>query len=207
MVSPYGPIVGMLYIPVDVRPWVISEIMIDKDEMAQYVFQYTVSNMNWIPNAWKMPICRKILAPLSIWAMDRLEAIPVYRNKPAQLTKTFRQSVDALQSGDNLLIFPENPNAKGKNSGYIQGGLGELYSGFTLLAQLYRKKAGKQCRFIPMYCHRRMRTMTFGKPIIYDPSNDPDLERERISQEAWNTMSEIYQEEESQWLKKHNKST
>ena len=52
-----------------------------------------------------------------------------------------------------------------------------------------------------------MRTMTFGKPIIYDPSNDPDLERERISQEAWNTMSEIYQEEESQWLKKHNKST
>ena len=201
----YGPIVGMLFIPAPVRPWVISDIFTDPDEIAGFVYRFTVSNFRWLPEKWKMPVCRRIVAPLSMWVMEQAEAIPVYRNKPMQLMKTFRMSADALQSGDNLLIFPENPDAVELKKGYVHEGLGELFSGFALLAQVYWKRTGKRCRFIPMYCHKHMRTMTFGEAIVYDPENDPQAERERISAEASRVMKGICAAEDERWRQRTEK--
>ena len=195
----YGPLVAILFLPVHVRPWVISEIMITKEEMADYVYRYTVSPWKWMPEAWKMPFCRHILATLSLWGMNQLEAIPVYRNKPTMLMKTMRLSAEALQSGDNLLIYPENPDAEGMLPGYEKEGVGPLFSGFALIAQVYWNKTGKRCRFMPMYCHKKRRTMTFGTEILYDPEADPNEERERISREAWEQMNAICQAEEKAW--------
>ncbi len=194
----YGPIVCMLYIPVPIRPWVISEISLDPEEVAQYVYRFTISRQKWLPEKLKMPIAR-LIGPISVWAMNQVECIPVYRNKPSKLMTTFRLSVEAMQAGDNLLIFPENPNAKAEDHGYEREGLGELFSGFTMLAQLYYKRTGKCCRFLPMYAHKNMRTMTFAKPITYDPDNDPMAERDRIVDYATREMQRIADEEEARW--------
>ena len=40
--------IRMLFCPVPVRPWTISDISIDPDEVAQYVYKYTFSQMKWL---------------------------------------------------------------------------------------------------------------------------------------------------------------
>lgn len=189
----YGPLVSMLYLPVPVRPWVIAEITRDPDEMAEYFDHYTLQPIRWIPSAWKRPIARGI-GRLCVTVMQQLESIPVYRNKPTMLMKTMRQSVQALEAGDNLLIFPENPNAVAQDHGYETEGVGELFSGFAMLAQIYYKRTGKLCRFQPMFVHKAAHTMSFGQSVIYDPTNEDAAERERISAHAAKEMQKLYQQ-------------
>lgn len=200
----YGPVVAMLNIPVPVRPWTISEISVDKDEMAAYVYKYTIKRQRWLPECLKMPVA-KMLGPISVWAMGCLESIPVFRNKPRNLINTFRMSVEAMQAGDNLLIFPENPNAAGEGHGYERQGLGELFSGFAMLAPIYYNKTGKCCRFIPVFAHQKMRTMTFAPIITYDPDREPNAERDRIVGELQASMRAMYEAEEAKYRQKNKR--
>lgn len=191
----YGPLVSMLYLPVPVRPWVISEITRDPEEMAEYFNHYTLQPIRWIPAGWKLPIARMI-GRLCVVVMRDLESIPVYRNKPTMLMRTMRQSVQALEAGDNLLIFPENPNAVAQDHGYETEGVGELFSGFAMLAQIYYKRTGKRCRFQPMFVHKAAHTMSFGRSIIYDPANEDSAERQRISDHAAEQLQQLYRQAE-----------
>ena len=54
----------------------------------------------------------RLAGTLSVTLMNQVEAIPVYRDQPAKLRDTIRQSVSAMEAGDNLLIFPENSGEK-----------------------------------------------------------------------------------------------
>lgn len=198
----YGPIVGMLYIPVPIRPWTISEITVDKDEVAAYVYRYTISRQRWLPEFLKWPIAR-LIGPVSVWAMNQLESIPVFRNKPRELMTTFRRSVEAMQAGDNLLIFPENPNAVAPEHGYERAGVGELFSGFAMLAPIYYNKTGKRCRFLPMFAHKGLRTLSFGHFVEYDPDNQPGEERDRIVREVTEQMQALSEREEALYRQRH----
>lgn len=199
----YGPVAGMLFCPVPVRSWSISDMMIDPKEVAEYSYKYTFSQIRWLgPLRW--PVAR-LLGYVSVWGMSRLEAVPVFRNKPRELMKTFRQSVEAMQAGDNLLIFPENPDADPNAPGYESGRPGELFRGFPMLAQVYHSRTGKRCRFLPMYAHKGMRTVSFGTEIVYDPNAAPIDERDRIVEEASRQMQALFEREEALWQKKHEK--
>ena len=192
----YGPVAAMLYIPVPVRPWVISNMTTSVQEVAEYVYKYTLGPITWLGPA-RMWISR-LLGRLSVWAMRQLEAIPVYRHKPRELMTTFRRSVEAMEAGDNLLIFPENPDAT-EIPGYQQGGMGEMFRGFPMLAQVYYNRTGKRCRFLPMYAHKGLRTLSFGEFILYDPDADPMAERDRIVDEATRQMREMAAREDAVW--------
>ncbi|MGN1021146.1 MAG: lysophospholipid acyltransferase family protein [Aristaeellaceae bacterium] len=198
----YGPVASMLCMPVPVRPWVISEMAISKEEVSAYVYKYTLGPATWLgPLRW--PIAR-LLGPISIWGMNQLECIPVFRNKPRELMTTFRTSVEALQAGDNILIFPENPDADRDHPGYEHGGMGELYRGFVMLAQVYYNRTGKRCRFLPMYAHKGLRTLSFGTEIVYDPDNDPMAERDRVVEEAYGQMTALAEREEALYQAQHS---
>ena len=184
----YGPVAAMLFIPVPVRPWVISNMTTSVQEVAEYLYKYTFGPITWLGSArWWFS---RLLGRLSVWAMRQLEAIPVYRHKPRELMTTFRRSVEAMEAGDNLLIFPENPDAT-EIPGYQQGGMGEMFRGFPMLAQVYYNRTGKRCRFLPMYAHKGLRTLSFGEFILYDPDADPMTERDRIVDEATRQMREM----------------
>ncbi|MBQ3486258.1 MAG: hypothetical protein IJA77_12240 [Clostridia bacterium] len=199
----YGPVAGMLFCPVPVRSWSISDMMIDPKEVAEYSYKYTFSQIKWLgPLRW--PVAR-ILGYVSVWGMTKLEAVPVYRNKPRELMVTFRKSVEAMQAGDNLLIFPENPDADPDAPGYEDGRPGELFRGFPMLAQVYYNKTGKRCRFLPMLAHKGMRTLSFGTEIVYDPDASPIDERDRIVEEASRQMQALFEREEALFQKKKDK--
>ncbi len=190
----YGPIAATLYIPLRIRPWSISELCIRREEAKAYVYRYTYSPMR-LPEFVKQ-LLSSITAVATVFVFGQLDCIPVFRNKPRELMQTFRNTAEALEAGDHLLIFPENPNATGEGQGYATEGLGPLFTGFEMIAPIYYNRTGKCCRFLPMYAHKAARTVSFGTEIVYDPKNEPGAERTRLVTEIEQQMRGLMEREE-----------
>ena len=92
-----------------------------------------------------------------------------------KLRETFRLTMDAMEAGDNILIFPENPEQK-----YPREGIGDLSPGFVMLADIYWKRKKKRLRMLPMYADKKRRTITFGNIIEFNPDNNLKDEQDRI---------------------------
>ncbi|MBR2661145.1 MAG: hypothetical protein IKE15_07040 [Clostridia bacterium] len=181
----YGPIASALCFPVPVRFWVISKMMFRKKDVRAYMYENTFSKKTYLPL-----FVRKLLAWylgwLSVNIMNALRAIPVYRDSPMKLRQTLRESVDALEHGENLMIFPEHPEGK-----YVKGGISELSPGFLMLAEAWWKKSGKKLRIMPVYANREKRTFTFGDEIRYEPENGYAAEQDRILNEAYEQLAAL----------------
>ncbi len=175
----YGPVAATLHMPVSFRSWSISEMM-DRDIIVDYLYRNTAVRQNWCPDFLKMPLT-KMFARFFLWAFQSMEAIPVYRGNPRALVKTFRQTIEAMQAGDNLLIFPERgDNAKPGERGYVDEGIGDLHTGFALIGPALYFKAKKIAVFIPTYASKRLKTLTFGEGIVYNPDAPASDEKRRI---------------------------
>ena len=120
--------------------------------------------------------------------MNQLEAIPVYRDSPLKLRETIRMSIDALEAGDNLLIFPE---AQEENVKYKLQGIGKISPGFLMLAEAYWKKTHKKMRMLPMYADQTKRILSFGHILQYEPENGFREEQERIVADAERQILEM----------------
>ena len=112
---------------------------------------------------------------LCVNVTGQLECIPVYRDSPQKLRETFRLTIESMEAGDNLLVFPENPENK-----YPSEGIGELSPGFVMLADIYWKRKKKRLRMLPMYADKKRRTITFGNIIEFNPDNNLKDEQDRI---------------------------
>ena len=174
----YGPVVTSLYVPYSFRPWVTSE-MCDPAVIAEYIYTNTFSRQKWIPARLRRPFCDRIAGPALAWIMRSVDCIPVYHGNPRQLMTTFRNTVEAMEAGDNILVFPENGGA-GEGGRFVREGVGQFFTGFATIGQLYFRRTGKCCRFIPIYANKRGRTIEFGKAVRYDGNNPPNDEKDRI---------------------------
>ncbi|MBR3333967.1 MAG: hypothetical protein IKG23_06730 [Clostridia bacterium] len=181
----YGPIASALCFPFPVRFWVISKMMFNKQDVRAYLYENTFSKKTYLP-----VFVRKLLAWylgwLSVNVMNALRAIAVYRDSPMKLRQTLRESVEALENGENLMIFPEHPEGK-----YVKGGISELSPGFVMLAEAWWKKTEKKMRMMPVFANREKRTFTFGKEIVYEPENGYAEEQDRILKEAFRQLSDL----------------
>ena len=173
----YGPVVTNLYVPFSFRPWVISN-MVDESAFIDSTVNGIFSHAKWFPEKWREPLARK-LAPCAKWIMRSVECIPVYFNNPRKLMETFRESVAAMEAGDNILLFPED-SSDTPDHRYKLTGVSHFFSGFTMLGQLYYNRTGKQCNFVPIYADKHKRVITFGVPTKYNPDNAPNDEKERL---------------------------
>ena len=192
----YGPVVTNLYIPISFRPWSISEI-VEKDAIVPYVYENTALRQKWCPNWLKMPLT-KLCCRFMLWVLRSIEAIPVYRSKPRELIKTFRISVEAMQAGDNLLIFPENPQLnEGDDKRYLREGVSSFYTGFVMLAPALYAKAKKRAVFVPIYASKHLRTLTIGQGVRYDPTLPQTEEKLRIVSELQSSMQAMYEVEKT----------
>ena len=181
----YGPMACKIYIPVPIRAWATANMMNDKKAVTQYIYDNTTSHQEKMPEFEKRILAR-MAAWLSVNVMGQLECIPVYRDSPLKLRETFRLTIEAMDAGDNILIFPENPEQK-----YPREGIGDLSPGFMMLADIYWKRKKKRLRILPMYADKQRRTITFGDIIVYNPENDSKSEQERIINETLRQIREI----------------
>ena len=130
-----------------------------------------------------VPVRFWVISHMMANVMCGLNSIPVYRDSPMKLRMTLRKSVEALENGDNLMIFPEHPDGK-----YVKGSVSEFSPGFLMLAEAWWKKTGKKLRILPVFANRTERTFTFGEEICYEPANGFAAEQERILKDARNQM-------------------
>ena len=181
----YGPIASALCFPVPVRFWVISKMMFKKKDVRAYLYENTFSKKTYLP-VFVRKLLARYLGWLSVNVMNALRAIAVYRDSPMKLRQTLRESVEALEQGENLMIFPEHPEGK-----YVKGGISELSPGFVMLAEAWWKKSGKKMRMMPVFANRENRTFTFGEEIVYEPESWYAAEQARILEAAYQQLTAL----------------
>lgn len=167
----YGPVEMMAWLPLEFRVWTLS-ILMNRKECYAHFSEYTFPIRHRIPRPLAK-LAAGIIAPLVQSFFRSMRAIPVYRGRKEILT-TFRQSVQALRDGHNLLIMPERD--------YTDEGsdAGELYTGFVHLAQLYYRATGKALRFYPVYPSKQYSAIYIEKPVVFDPTAPFTAERDRV---------------------------
>lgn len=177
----YGPVVNVLFVPYYFRPWTTFE-MLDSKIIADRVCGGFLRDQKFLPKKLCYFLVDKVAAPFLAWIMKSVESIPVYHDNPRKLMLTFRETVTAMEAGDNILIFPENASTT-EDGKYQKTGVSEFFTGFTMAAQMFHSRTGKCCQFIPLYANKERRTITFGQSVRYNAENPPAEEKERLCKE------------------------
>ena len=188
----YGPMACKIYVPVPIRAWANSTMMFDKKSVTEYIYENTTSRQEGMPEIEKRILAR-MAAWLSVNVMGQLECIPVYKESPLKLRETFRLTLEAMEAGDNILIFPENPEQK-----YPREGIGELSPGFVMLADIYWKRKKKKLRMLPMYADKLRRRITFGEVIEFNPDHPLKDEQDRIVEETLRQIRALAEEKKEE---------
>ena len=176
----HGPIVTEERLPFDHYTWCASQMM-EKTEVADYAFRDFWSDkpksMQWL--YW---IASRIIKYPAVYIMTHARTIPVYRD--SRCLSTFRRSMEKLEAGYHLVIFPECPRA-------YNNILYDFQERFIDLAWMYRKRTGKQLQFVPMYLAPALRQLHIGTPVVFDPEAPIADERKRICAEMARAITAI----------------
>ena len=165
-----GPLVGELYFPGKRRIWCAAQMMHWK-EVPAYAYEDFWSHKP-ASVRWLYRLASYAITPLAVLIFNNARTLPVYRD--ARVVSTFRESVAAMQAGENLVIFPEH--------GYepVNSILYPFQEGFVDTAALYCRRAKKPVSFVPLYIAPALKTACIGKPIPFDAKAPLPQERERI---------------------------
>ena len=165
----YGPIASELYLPRPHYIWCIGEMM-NRKEVPAYAFQDFWSMK---PKAvrWIYRLISYVIAPLAEYIFTHAHTIPVRHD--ARVMTTFRKSVEQLDAGADIVLFPE------RNEPY-NGILWQFQEHFADLAKMYYRKTGTAVCFVPMYTAPRLGSIHFGEPVRFNPEAAGEEERKRI---------------------------
>ena len=164
-----GPIACELYFPGSRYIWCAGQMMHLK-EVPSYAFQdFWSKKPKWI--RWFYRLLSYLIAPFSVCVFNNAYTVPVYRD--ARLMTTFRISIEKLQQGSSLIIFPEHDEPHNNI-------ICDFQDKFIDLARLYYKKTGKEVCFVPLYLAPELKQMHIGEPIRFHVDVPIKEERRRI---------------------------
>ncbi len=173
----FGPISFMISMPAVTRFWSTEEL--GSAESSAPAMKTGLQKLFPFLGERQLNGLARAFGKLAAGVMNHLGAIPVSRENTARLMGTMRRSIDALEAGENLLIFPET----GEPS-YSLTSVTPFYSGFAVLGRLYHRKTGKALRFCPCYIDEQHHQIRLGEPVTWRPEEDPAKETERVSAET-----------------------
>ena len=175
-----GPICGELYFPGNRRIWCAAQMMYLR-EVPSYAFQdFWSGKPKW--THWFYRLLSYAVAPLSVCVFNHAQTIPVYRDN--RLMTTFKQTVTALESDTNVIIFPECYDP-------YNGIVNSFQEKFVDVAKIYHKRTGKELLFVPLYIAPRLKKMYLGKPIRYSAETSAPQQRQIICRYLMETITDI----------------
>ncbi len=177
-----GPIITELYIPYNIRPWIIDK-MLDKKTIKHHMIS-GISRIFPKRAEFRNKITANILSPFIYNLLSSTNPIPVHRTGRGIL-ETINKSVSALDNGESILLFPENPTDDGH---YKLEGASKFYTGFVSIAKKYYEKTGKSIKFNPVYADRKNKILTVGNHIEFNPKSLYSNEKERIASYLYSFM-------------------
>lgn len=164
-----GPIVSELYYPGKRFIWCAGEMMHCK-EVPAYAFKDFWSRKP-ASVRWFYKILSYVIAPFSACVFNNAHTIGVYHDK--RLINTFKQTMDCLDDGASIIIFPEH------DAPYNHI-LCEFQERFVDIARMYYKRGGRELSFVPMYIAPNLKKMYLGNPIRFHADRPFKEERARI---------------------------
>ena len=165
----YGPIATQFYTQRQTSTWCTYE-MTELKEVPAYAYKdFWSYKPKW--TKWFYKILSYIIAPISVYVFKHAYIVPIY--KDIRLLKTFKMSIEYLQSGENIHIFPEKAVEHNKI-------VCEFQDRFIDLGKMYYTRTKKILSFVPMYIAPTISTIIYVKPIEFNPDNKPEDERVRI---------------------------
>lgn len=167
-----GPIAVVSSLPLRLYPWVVAD-MLEWDSAAAYLNKDFIEPQLRFPPPLSIYVSYAI-SQVSVRLLRRVEAIPVWHG--VRVNETYRISLDYLKHGRCILIFPEDStqayDKRCQMSPFIKS--------FTRLGELYFEYTRKILRFYPLTVHPALRQVQLGKPLAFNPINNPVNERIRI---------------------------
>ena len=176
----FGPIMGELYVPGRHWVWCAGEMMHWK-EVQPYAFRdFWSGKPRWI--RWFFKIASYVITPLAVCVFNNAHTVPVYHD--TRLITTFRRSVELLQQGCRVVIFPEHYD---EHNNIVH----DFQDKFVDVARFYYKKTGETLRFVPVYVAPKLAVATFGEPVTFDPNAPIAGERRRICDTLMDRITDI----------------
>ncbi len=176
----HGPVLGEIYFPGARYIWCASEMMHLK-EVPAYAYQdFWARKPRKV--RWFYKLLSYLIAPVSALVFNLADTIPVYHDK--RVVTTFRETVEKLQEGANVIVFPEHDVPYN----HI---LCEFQDGFVSVARSYYRQTGKALSFVPMYLCPSLKKMVLGKAVLFDPEAPIKEERRRISEALMQSITEL----------------
>ena len=154
-----GPLATQCWLPFPTRPWVLH-VFLSREECRRQYRDYTFTQRFGLPRP---------AAVLLAWAVSgyasalvrSVGAIPVYRGS-ARLKETFRRTVEALQAGDPVIVFPDVDYTD------RSGDMGEIYDGFLLIDRFWQRVSDTPLDFVPLRLDRKVRRIAAGEAVRFD---------------------------------------
>lgn len=170
-----------IYCDKPIRMWGASEM--NSGVVSLYKYQsrvYFHEKKHW--NIHLSRLFCLIASPLTNLFYSGFDLISTYRD--VRLVKTLRESIEALKSGDNVVVFPED-SAKGYLS-ELEG----FHEGFVLLADCCKKK-GMDLPIYVSYFRKSDKTYIFDAPVMYSTLCAKYKSREEIAKYLCNRCNEL----------------
>lgn len=175
-----GPIACELYTPGKHYVWCAGQMM-QLEEVPGYAYHdFWSEKPKWLRPFYKL--LSYVIAPLSVCVFNNANTIGVYHD--TRILATFKQTVQRLQEGAKIVIFPEY----GVQYNHI---VCQFQDRFIDVAKLYYKRTGQRLGFVPMYLTPARKEMHYGNPIYFCPENSADAERERICKELMDEITRM----------------
>lgn len=166
----HGPLGYYFYFKGRKKIWVIGE-MFDRKEVTEYAMEdfwrHKSKYTKWLYKLFSITI----FAPVGSYLFNAADTIPVY--KDGRLRVTIRKTIETLDEGANVIIFPEYRESYNDIVNKFQ-----LH--FVDTVKSYKKKTNKDLYFYPSYICRELKKIVIGEPIMYNDGNNIEEERIRI---------------------------
>lgn len=179
-----GPITTVAFFPFHIRAWVLH-VFFDRDACYRQYADYTFTARFGMPK-WLGSALAKIVSGAVSTLMHSIDAIPVYRGT-SKIMATFRESLDTLKEGENIIIFPDIAYSE------EEAGIGSIYEGFLMLEKNWRRTQGTNLRFVPLYVDESRKVVVEGAEIRFDPDKAFKEDMPRVSaaiRDSINQMAE-----------------
>ena len=152
-----GPFTYGLYFPRRFVPWGTYEMCGNISERWNYLY-HTFYRKKLKFSPLKSFLIATPFCVISKMVYCGAELIPTY--KDIRLSSTIKHSIQAMQAGNNVLIFPENS----EDVGYCEN-IDRFHRGFVLLARRFQSKTGREVPICPVYYNGKRNRMVIGRPV------------------------------------------
>ncbi len=152
-----GPYTTLKTFDFDLHPMALN-VFFDKKVCYEHLKNYTFSKRNNIKPK-KFSLKAKISALFICNLISSLKCIPVYRGDNKSII-TLKKSLEVLDRGESIIVFPDIEYT----ADYLN--VSDIYDGFLYLTEMYKKRAGKNLKIIPLFIDEERREIVKRDEII-----------------------------------------